>query len=222
MSLGIFITGTNTDVGKTVFTRGLAHLLAKRGVNVAALKPVESGVDRLEASDTSRIALAAGGNHPLSSVNLYRFKKPISPHLAAAEEQKTIDGAHLVSFLKQWRTQADVVLAEGAGGLLVPLNDTLTYGDVIAQTDYGLLIIAPDVLGTINATLLTIEAARARKIPVLGVVLNCSETHDLGNKEAISRFGNVKILGRLPKLPLDDAVIAENIEQFVDLTPLGI
>jgi dethiobiotin synthetase len=215
---GIFITGTNTAVGKTVVTRGVARLLTNKGVDVAAIKPVESGVDQVEHSDAFAICRAAGRGHSPASVTAYSFRTPVSPHLAAAIENRHIDEDIVVSFLKGWLSQAEVVLAEGAGGLLVPLNSRITYADAIAQTRYTLLIVAPDILGTINATLLTIEAARARGIAVAGVVLNRATSSDrFGNREAISCFGRVPILGTVPELDAEDDLLADKLEGNLDL-----
>ena len=222
---GIFVTGTGTDVGKTVVTRALTRILFHRGIDVVAIKPVESGVEELTSSDTAHLVAAAGGRYSEQSVNAYRFKKPVSPHLASALENTTIDGDRVSSFLENWLEKADVVLAEGAGGLLVPINNELTYADVVARTRYRLLIVAPDILGTINHTLLTIEAARARNIEICGVVLNRVQDPSLGNEKAIAHYGNVPIIGRLPCLQntsnaLDDDHLATQLAESLHIDAL--
>lgn len=218
---GFFITGTNTDVGKTVFTRAFARLIRNRGLDVAAIKPVESGVHASRESDASTLIDAAVRQDTIEAVSPYRFKAPISPHLAAEKENAHIDPGELIAFMNGWLDKADVVLAEGAGGLLVPLGDRFTYADVVAKTSYKLIIVAPNILGTINATLLTIEAARARKIPIAGVILNRTPSADFGNKNAISRFGHIPIIKEIPDLPMEIDRMAEAIAEHIDVAILN-
>lgn len=206
---GFFITGTSTGVGKTVITRALARALSKRGRRVAALKPVESGADPTPL-DAVALARAARMSPEFGPNIRYAFREPVSPHLAAVREGKTIHREELLSFLAAWGARQDLLLVEGAGGLLVPLASTWTYGDLLSDTDLRLVIVAPNVLGAINVTLLTIEAARARRIDVAGVILNGTPLSDYGNVSAISRFGGVPILGELPTAepPMDDDGLA--------------
>ncbi len=103
---------------------------------------------------------------------------------------------------------------------MVPLSDSLLYADLIAQLNFGLIIVAPNVLGTINATLLTIEAARSRGIEVLGVVLNQTPESDFGNADAIAHFGKVPIIGEFPTVVLNDDLLADTAEQRLDLDTL--
>ncbi len=169
-----------------------------------------------------RLIEAAHRQDSIESVSPYRFQAPLSPHLAAAKAHRSIDGSALVQFMETWLTRADIVLAEGAGGLLVPLGDHLTYGDAVAKTPYSLIVVAPNVLGTINATLLTIEAARRRGIHVTGVVLNRTPSAEFGNAAAISTFGQVPILGEIPELPTDVDQMAEGLEHHIDLSFLHL
>lgn len=221
MRRGIFVTGTNTGVGKTVITRALARAALRRGLRPVALKPVESGVTGGQETDAACIARAAGRSASTDEYCLYAFSKPVSPHLAARWDNRIVDPERIVQFLMEWSAHADFVIAEGAGGLLVPLTDGVTFGDVIARTDFALLIVAPDVLGTINGTLLTIEAARRRQIPICGVVLNGTGDDSLENGAAVAAFGHVPVLGTFPSLKsFDDDSLADAAEAALDLDSL--
>lgn len=221
MTRGIFITGTNTGVGKTVVTRALARAALRRGLQPVALKPVESGVSNSLETDAAHIARAAGRSGSTEDFCLYAFSKPVSPHLAARLDNRLVDPERIVQFLTEWTAKANFVIAEGAGGLLVPLADGVTFGDVVARTDYTLLIVAPDVLGTINGTLLTIEAARRRQIPILGVVLNGAGDGSLENGAALAEYGQVPIIGTFPTLETyDDDSLADAAESTLDLDGL--
>ncbi|MBN2344392.1 MAG: dethiobiotin synthase [Deltaproteobacteria bacterium] len=227
MNRTFFITGTGTDVGKTVVTRGIVRALADSGLSVVAQKPVESGVPTVNGErrphDGTALLAASLANRTLAQTCRYLFTAPVSPHLAARLEHRTIDVNEIVSFVTAPHDECDVRVVEGAGGLLVPVTDDTLYADVIAKVDCRLIIVAPDILGTINATLLTIEAARSRKVDVAGVILNQSGDESLKNAEAIAAFGGVPILGRFPKVTAsDDAHLAEAARRTLDLSVFGL
>ena len=116
---------------------------------------------------------------------------------------------------------ADVIVAEGAGGLLAPLSDDLLYADLVAKAGLELVIVSPNVLGTINHTLLTIEAAKSRDIPIIGVILNRTPKSDFGNADAISIHGDVQILGEFPTTDTeDDDHLANLAEKHLELDKL--
>jgi dethiobiotin synthetase len=225
MTRGLFVTGTNTEVGKTVVSRGIARALVDRGLEVAALKPVESGAPLVDGSpapaDALALARAARFDGPLEEVCAYSFAAPVSPHLAAAREGRAIEPGPILDLVVRRAAGADAVVVEGAGGLLVPLSDGLTYADLVARTGLALLIVAPDVLGTINATLLTVEAALGRGIEVAGVVLNMASGEELGNAAAIARHGRVPVIGALPRADgADDDALASLVREHLDWSAL--
>ena len=222
MSRGIFITGTNTGVGKTVITRALVRAARQRGIDAVALKPVESGVVPGEVTDAAALAAAADRGDSLESLTAYAFRTPVSPHLAARIEDRNIEKEKLLLFLSEWQTRASLVIAEGAGGLLVPLAPGVTFGDVIAASGFSLVIVAPDVLGTINATLLTLEAAARRNIPVAGVVFNGTPDGDWENAETVAAYDDAPVLGRFPTCTEDivDAVLGRLAASCLDLDRL--
>ena len=223
MSRIIFVTGTGTDVGKTIVTRGIVRALFNRGVGLAAVKPVESGVPTVDGAlqplDGNALIAAQKQTRSLERTCRYMFAAPVSPHLAARMEGQVIDPVEIHGFLEREAADCDVLIAEGAGGLLVPLNPTTLYVDFIATLNCELLIIAPNILGTINNTLLTIEAARKRDIPVLGVILNQGKDESLRNDEAIAQFGQVPIIGTFPMMDNidDDDALAAAAEKHLNL-----
>jgi dethiobiotin synthase len=171
---GVFITGTSTAIGKTTYARWLME----RHPEATYWKPVQTGWP--EDDDTA----AVGAQRSLSGL---RFKDPVSPHLAAAREGKEI---RLKEILEPVRDFAGTLVAEGAGGLLVPLAPNLMQTDLISALELPAVVVSRDELGTINHTLLTLEALRARRIEVRGVVLWGGEK----NREAIERYGEVQVI----------------------------
>jgi len=218
---GFFVTGTGTGVGKTIVARALVRALVRRGISVRAIKPVESGVPLVDGAPRPEdaLALARACGTSAKDAGGYRFAAPVSPHLAAAMEGTRIEPAPILELLSLSLDGIDVVIAEGAGGLLVPMNDDLLYGDLVARSGYSLVIVAPNALGAINSALTTVEAARARGMEVTGVILSMTAPIPLGNAEAIARHGAVRILGELPTVDTgDDDVLAGAAEASLDLT----
>ena len=175
---GIFVGGTNTEVGKTFVACMIARTLVQQGRRVGVYKPVASGcyLDGNEVVSDDAIALwqAAGSAGELNDVCPQRFRAPLAPHLAAMAEGKSIDVELLRSGLSVWSDCCDVVIVEGAGGLMSPLGDDLYVADLAFEFGYPLVVVAPNVLGTINQTLQTLIAATTFRdgIEVAGIVLN--------------------------------------------------
>ncbi|MBB3526955.1 dethiobiotin synthase [Rhizobium sp. BK456] len=184
----LLVSGTDTGIGKTVFAAALAGAL-----NARYWKPVQSGLEG--PTDSEAVAELSG----LPSANIlqeaYRLSLPASPHLAARQEGLIIDPSRLVPPV----CDGSLVI-EGAGGLLVPLNSSLLFADVFAEWHLPMILCARTALGTINHTLLSIEAARRRNIPLLGVAFIGPENTD--TQTTIATFGKVPVLGRLPWLEL--------------------
>lgn len=173
----IFVTGTDTGVGKTTVSSAIAAAMARRGLRVAVFKPAETGCDmapdgRLVAADAERLRFFASAEQPAETVCLYKFTKPLAPAVAAALDGISIDMARLRAAHDELVDTHDITLVEGAGGLLVPLTATLSFLDLAVLLRSPLLIVVGSKLGCINHALLTYRVARAAGLTVLGYVMN--------------------------------------------------
>jgi dethiobiotin synthetase len=172
---GLFITGTDTDVGKTYVSSIILRELVAAGVSAGVAKPACSGAvrdnDRLRWPDLEALASAAGITD-VDRICNQRFEAPLAPPVAARQEGKTVDLSTMQQSLLNWSSRADVVVVEGVGGLLCPLTDEVSIADFAQWVGFPLIIVARLGLGTINHTLLTIEAARRRDLAIAGVILN--------------------------------------------------
>ncbi len=174
---GLFITGTDTGVGKTYVAAMIARSLTSDGLCVGVYKPAASGCrirgGRMVSDDALALWDAAGRPGTLERVCPQCFAAPLAPHLAAREEGKQLDGKLLRRGLEYWQQQADVVVVEGAGGLMSPLGDTEYVADLARDFGFPLVVVSRNALGTINHTLQTMVVARTRSLlDVAGVVLN--------------------------------------------------
>src|SRR6478672_12727722 len=175
---GFFITGTGTGVGKTYVGALIARTLSDAGRRVGVYKPVASGCEmrggELVSPDAVALWEAAGRPATLQQVCPQRFAAPLAPHLAARAEGRQVDSKLLRRGIEFWRTTSDVVIVEGAGGLMSPISDEDYNADLVAAFGFPLLVVAANVLGTINATLQTLITARTFRdgLHVAGVVLN--------------------------------------------------
>ena len=175
---GLFITGTGTEVGKTYVAVAIVRALVASGRRVGVYKPAASGCPlvegRLESDDALALWEAAGRPGELDEVCPQRFAAPLAPHLAARAEGREIDAALLRRGLDVWAASSEIVVVEGAGGLLSPLSDDEYVADLAADFGFPLVVVAPNVLGVIHQTLATLVVAETFPTPltVAGIVLN--------------------------------------------------
>lgn len=221
---GVFVTGTGTEVGKTVVAAAIARTLRADGHRVAVFKPAVTGLDELPADGTESgdiddfqahrpggeadhvlLRRAAGSGQGDDEIVPYRYGPAASPHLAAALADEEIDPKRLVAAARAAQASADALVCEGVGGLLVPLSPNYLVRDFAVELGLPLVIAASPGLGTINHTLLTIESARAASVEVAAVVLTPWPDQPGGieqsNRETIQALGKVTV-ETLPPLDL--------------------
>jgi len=173
-SRGVFVTATDTGVGKTVVTAALAVALRTHGYAVGVMKPIETGVSSSSdaESDAARLRTAAGSSDALTEIRPYVFRLPLAPMDAARVEKHTISLPTIVQALRRLRSRHEVLLAEGVGGVHVPLTSTFDVVDLIYRVKFPVIVVGRVGLGGINHALLTLEALRRRNVSVLALVLN--------------------------------------------------
>jgi dethiobiotin synthetase len=219
---GLFITGTDTGVGKTFIARGIAAVLRARGQRVGVMKPVETGcggtIPRRPA-DALALRAAAGSRLPPDRICPYPLDAPLAPDVAARLENTRIDPAVIVAAFRAMRAAHDVTLVEGAGGLLVPIADRYVMADLARDLDLPLLVVVDSKLGAINHTLLTLEAAAARGLAVCGYVLNHAAAADEAaatNASVLARCTNVPCVGTVEWTPAAERDPGTLIESAID------
>jgi dethiobiotin synthetase len=198
---GVFVTGTDTEVGKSVVAASICAALAARGERVAAFKPVVTGLDKEPGEcgrDHELLASAANAGQTADDVAPYRFGPPVSPHLAAELAGVTIEPAELVAAARAH----ELIVCEGVGGLLVPITTGYLVRDLAIDLGLPVVIAARTRLGTINHTLLTIEAARAGGLRVAAVVMtpwpDDPAPMERSNRATVEQLGDVRVWG-LPR-----------------------
>lgn len=204
---GVFVTGTSTEVGKTVVAAVIARTLANEGKRVAVFKPAVTGLEEEGETDHELLRRGAGSQQSDEGIAPYRYGPPASPHLAAALAGEVIDPERLRQAASDAAAGADAIVCEGVGGLLVPLAPNYLVRDLAADLGYPLVIVASPGLGTINHTLLTLESVRAAGLEVAAVVLNPWPEQpteiERDNRKTIAELGNVRV-ETLPHLDLGD------------------
>lgn len=202
MKKSIFITGTDTGVGKTFVAVGLIHAMKEKGFSVCPMKPVETGCllrkGELFSEDTFKLLKASGVDEPIDLINPYRLKHPLAPSVAAEIEGAHINKKNILSAHTHLTKKYDITIIEGAGGIMVPLHKKYLFLHLVKDLNIPLVIVSRPGLGTINHTLLTIEAARNQGLHVLGVIINNTNK----TKRGLSEKTNPKIIRMLGGVPV--------------------
>ena len=228
---GLFVTGTDTEVGKTLVAGAIARSLRRTGTRVAVFKPVASGCRRsregLISSDAEFLAACADSTLPLAEIAPVRYLSPLAPNVAAQREGRAVDLGAVFKAYRRLAGQADLVVVEGIGGLLCPLSDEFWCIHLARMMDLAVVIVARPDLGTINHTLLTLHAARSANLRVAGVVVNRyrpddAPTPDLSvstNPAQIAERGRTPVLALVPDEPgnsVEDATLGADTRFVVD------
>ncbi|MGV7221778.1 MAG: dethiobiotin synthase [Nitrospinales bacterium] len=203
---GIFITGTDTDIGKTVVTTCLLAALKNRGLSVGIMKPIETGVDpecnSIANSDAKFLHQVSGNKNSPKEVCQYRFKTAASPLQAALEDDvDPVDEKIILKAYSQLAEKHDLVLVEGIGGLLVPIRENYLVVNLIVDLQIPIIVVSPFKLGAINHTLLTLEIAGKYGVQVKGLIYNPldnPETTCKSQEKIIEQFSGIKSLGECP------------------------
>lgn len=216
---GVFITGTDTGVGKTFVAQGIALCLRARGIDVGLMKPVQCG-----GNDAATLKRSLGLKDEPSLINPYYAPGPYAPPVAFKKARINIDPRRIVRSFNQLKRMHRFVIVEGAGGLLVPIKDGYFVSDLVRDLGLALVIVSRPGLGAINHTLLTLKAARQEGIEVIGVIINGLDRHRCGipektNPELIKRLGGVSLLGVLPFLRGRDSA-ASAVSRCVDINKI--
>jgi dethiobiotin synthetase len=205
---GIFIVGTDTEIGKTVITGLLAAVLKKQGIEVGVMKPVASGGVQtaygLISEDAIFLKEAAQATDDLRRINPYCLKNPMAPGMAARIEKVDVKFSAIAENYKYFTDKYEIVLVEGAGGLIVPLTqDFLTNIDEIRMLNIPVIIVARATLGTINHVCLTAQVLRQEGIDALGIILNRYQERGIveeTNPGVIEEMSGLKVFGVIPEI----------------------
>lgn len=201
---GLFVSGTDTGVGKTVVACALLRTLRGRGFDVGVMKPIETGVGELGPLDASALREAAGVGDDLSDVCPLAFGLAAAPNVAAAAEGRRIEVSELLASFDRLRARHELIVVEGAGGLLVPLLDDFCMADLAGAFGLPLVLVARAALGTINHTRLSLREAERRGLDVAGVVVSHASgrlsTADEANLSHLRRELGGLLLGEIPPL----------------------
>ena len=204
MERGIFVTGTDTGVGKTYVAAGIAKEFRSQGVNVGVMKPVETGCRTrsgvLFPVDAVRLTEAAGARDPLQLINPYRFRRPLAPSVAAEIEGKKILVSRIMNAYCTLQKRHEFMIIEGAGGIMVPLSGNYLFLDLARAIGLPVVVVARPGLGTINHSLLTISSLSERGLSIAGLVINYSDNRRPGIAEktsprAINKISGIPVLG---------------------------
>jgi len=223
---GLFITGTDTGVGKTIVAASLVASLRHSGFDMGVMKPIETGFS-LRSSDAVFLKKIAAVKDSLDSICPYRLKHPLSPFTAAKMENVSIGFERIARAYEELLQNHRALLVEGAGGLLVPITREKMMADLALYLKLPVLIVSRTGLGTINHTLLSVEAARKRGVEVAGVIFNHLGPRrglaEKTNPSVIRHFLDVPILGEIPYAPflkrkerIEERII-EWVESRVDM-----
>lgn len=226
--IGIFVTATDTGVGKTLVAGGLTGVLRERGVDAGVYKPLQSGHLATDpAGDAARLKALAGVEDPLDMICPYSFEEPLAPLVAMRRTGRAVTLEDLETGYQKMARLHSFVMVEGAGGLAVPYVENALVADLIVRLRLPLLIVARPNLGTVNHTVLTVEYARQRGIDVIGIVISGLGSRPVGaaeelNPGLIEEWARVPVLGTVPWLgeDFDISTVRQTMTACVDLGTL--
>ncbi|PSJ18050.1 dethiobiotin synthase [Nitrosomonas supralitoralis] len=217
MVTGFFVTGTDTGIGKTTVSCALLHTFAAQGKKVVGMKPIAAGSENGKWLDVERLLAASNISVTHQQINPYAFDPPISPHIAAQQAGTEIDLALIHQAYQELKNKADIVIVEGAGGFLVPINQSQNGSDLAQALNLPVILVVGMRLGCLNHALLTVQAIRAAGLNLAGWVANCTDPQMQVLKQNIAtleQWLNCSLLGVLPfdkKIDIQENVISVDI-----------
>jgi dethiobiotin synthetase len=227
---GVFITATDTGVGKTLVTSALVWCLTQRGIDVGVMKPIETGVARSAKarSDGARLRRAAGSHDPMAEVCPYVFRLPVAPLSAARAEKTTVRMATIIRAFHALRQKHTFMAVEGVGGVYAPLTPLLNVLDLIYRLKLPAIVVGQSGLGGINHALLTLHALRQRNIPILALVLNQrrpvrTKTARLQEQSTVAllrHLSNIPVVGPIPYSPRVNQSWNEGLLRLAETAPI--
>ncbi|HVT90935.1 MAG TPA: dethiobiotin synthase [Tepidisphaeraceae bacterium] len=222
---GVFVTGTDTGVGKTVVAGAIANWFARRHKKVAVCKLAATGCVRrregLVSEDAEFLAACADARHPLDLIAPQRFAEPLAPAIAAERANRSLDWFMINNSIRLMSQTSDLMVIEGVGGLMTPMDSKTTILDTITALGVPAVVVARPGLGTINHTLLTINTLRAANVQVAGVVVNRYPTDLVGvaeetNPRAIERWGKIPVLCIVPDEPIEGCELPKGVVSAIE------
>ncbi|MFZ6779396.1 dethiobiotin synthase [Undibacterium sp. Ji83W] len=222
-----FVTGTDTEIGKTLVSAAMLHAIQTQGLRAVGMKPIAAGAEMrdgvLHNEDVDMLVAAASVKAELALVCPYLMQTPAAPHIVAELEHVKIELPHIVNSYQQLREQADAVVVEGVGGFCVPLNAQVTTADMAQALALPVILVVGMRLGCINHALLTVEAITARGLKLAGWVANTVDANMLYPQENITALRErivAPMLGHIPRLNVPDHEKAEVAASHLDLSQL--
>ncbi len=224
MEKGIFVLGTDTNVGKTTISMAISAAIRARGIDIGVCKPMMSGMKRADCtSDASLLKEMSGDTNTLEAINPFQFDERVTPYIAAKRQNKIITLAEVKAAWLKIADTHEFYLVEGAGGLMAPMGAGYHVGHIAQVIGLPVVIVARPSLGTVNHTLLTIEAVRSLGLSIAGVIINGVRSGELTipeqtNPQLIEEFSGVPIIGQFPKLEeIEKHKLAGIAEVSIDL-----
>lgn len=222
-----FVTGTDTEIGKTLVSAAMLHAMQVQGLRSVGMKPIAAGAEMrdgiLHNEDVDMLVAAASVKAELALVCPYLMQTPAAPHIVAELEQVKIELPHIVNSYQQLRELADAVVVEGVGGFCVPLNAQVTTADMAQALDLPVILVVGMRLGCINHALLTVDAIAARGLRLAGWVANTVDANMLYLQENITALRErivAPMLGHIPRLNVPDHEKAKVAASYLDLSQL--
>ena len=224
----LFVTGTDTDVGKTCVTAGIVNHLLKMNVNVGVMKPFASGYKANTDSvseDVEILMKYSGVNDPVELVNPYYFEIPTSPYEACMKLNREVDISKVVDAYNQLASNHDVVIVEGIGGIMTPISQNYFVSDLISELNLNSIIVTGSKIGTVSHTMLTYEHSKQKNLNFKGFVVNqnVSEGYEMSSlRQQIFRLTGEKVFGAIPyHQSFNIDMYVTDFQNFVDLSHLG-